>query len=247
MRRNFRLLIKLRDRLYGVWFVSVFCSAALITLGLVACTPGMRRRRLIARHGARLVFRITGAWPDIVGLPHLPQEAAIVVANHASYLDGILLTAVLPHNFKFVIKREMTDVPLVHFFLRRLGAHFVERFDAHKGALDTRRIMQTATDGGSLAFFPEGTFRREPGLGRFQNGAFSIAARSGMPLVPLVIRGTRAMLPAERWLPRPARLSIRIQQPIFAAADPLQAREICRQLILAELGEPDLLGSVGAS
>jgi 1-acyl-sn-glycerol-3-phosphate acyltransferase len=247
MHRNFRLLIKLRDRLYGVWFVSVFCSAALITLGLVACTPGMHRRRLIARHGARLVFRITGAWPDIAGLPHLPREAAVVVANHASYLDGILLTAVLPHNFNFVIKREMTGVPLVHFFLRRLGAHFVERFDAHKGALDTRRIMQAATDGGSLAFFPEGTFRPEPGLGRFQNGAFSVAARAGMPLVPLVIKGTRAMLPAERWLPRPARLSIRIQQPVFAAADPLQAREICRQIILAELGEPDLLRSSVAS
>jgi hypothetical protein len=48
------------------------------------------------------------------------------------------------------------------------------------------------------------------------------------------------MLPAERWLPKPARLSISIQQPLMAAADPLQAREICRQLILAELDEPDL-------
>jgi 1-acyl-sn-glycerol-3-phosphate acyltransferase len=170
----------------------------------------------------------------------LPKEAAIVVANHASYLDGILLTAVLPHHFNFVIKREMTEVPFVHFFLRRLGAHFVERFDARKSALDARRIMQAATDGGSLAFFPEGTFRQEPGLGRFQNGAFSIAARYGMPIVPLVIKGTRLMLPAERWLPRPAQLSISIQQPLTTAADPLQTREICRQMILAELGEPDL-------
>jgi 1-acyl-sn-glycerol-3-phosphate acyltransferase len=234
------MLVKVRDRLYGLWFVSVFCCVSLLTLGLVTCTPGQHRRRLIARHGARLVFMVTGAWPAVSGWLHLPKEAAIVVANHASYLDGILLTAVLPHNYNFVIKREMTEVPFVHFFLRRLGAHFVERFDARKSVLDTRRIMQAATGGGSLAFFPEGTFRQEPGLGRFQNGAFSIAARYGMPIVPLIIKGTRAMLPAERWLPKPARLSVSIQQPLMAAADPLQAREICRQLILAELDEPDL-------
>jgi len=234
------MLIKTLHRLYGLWFLSVFCCASVLTLGLVACAPGQELRRRIARRGARVVFRATGSWPKVSGLPHLPKQAAVVIANHASYLDGILLTAVLPHDYNFVIKREITKVPLVHFFLRRLGAHFVERFDTHKSARDTRRIMQAATAGGSLAFFPEGTFRREPGLGRFQNGAFSIAARHDMPLVPLIIKGTRTMLPAERWLPIPARLSIAIQAPLFAAADPAQAREICRQIILAELGEPDL-------
>jgi len=241
MARNLNLFVKALHRLYGVWFLSVFSCASLLTLGLVACTPGQQLRRRIARHGARVVFRATGAWPEVSGLPYLPKEAAIVIANHASYLDGILLTAVLPHNYNFVIKREMTKVPFVHFFLRRLGAHFVERFDTHKSARDTRRIMQAATAGGSLAFFPEGTFRQEPGLGRFQNGAFSVAARHGMPLVPLIIKGTRAMLPAEHWLPKPARLSIAIHTPLFTAADPAQTRDICRQIILTELGEPDLI------
>lgn len=234
------MFVKMLHRLYGAWFLAVFCCASLCTLGLIACTPGQQLRRRIARNGARVVFRLTGSWPEISGLPHLPKQAAVVIANHASYLDGILLTAVLPHDYNFVIKREITKVPLVHFFLRRLGAHFVERFDTQKSARDARRIMQAATAGGSLAFFPEGTFRREPGLGRFQNGAFSVAARHGMPLVPLIIKGTRRMLPAECWLPIPARLSIVIQKPLFAAADPAQARDICRQIILTELGEPDL-------
>ena len=90
-------------------------------------------------------------------------------------------------------------------------------------------------------FSPKGHLDRSPGLGRFQNGAFSVAARHGMPLVPLIIKGTRTMLPAEHWLPKPARLSIAIQTPLFTAADPVQARDICRQIILAELGEPDLI------
>jgi len=241
------MLIKARDGLYGLWFLSVFSCFAALTLAMITLVPGQHHRRRVARLAARLVFRVTGAWPTVSGLAHLPEDAAIVVANHASYLDGILLTAVLPHTFNFVIKREMTEVPFIHFFLRRLGAHFVERFDTHKGARDTRRIMQAAIAGGSLAFFPEGTFRREPGLGRFQNGAFSVAARYGMPLVPLVIKGTRTMLPAERWLPKPARLSVTVQQPLLATADPVQARDICRQTILAELGEPDLLPHAASS
>ena len=98
------------------------------TLGLVTLVPGENRRRGIARSGARLVFRLTGAWPKIEGLEHLPEQASVVVANHASYLDGILLTAVLPHRYRFVIKREITQVPVVNFFLNRIGAHFVERF-----------------------------------------------------------------------------------------------------------------------
>jgi len=204
--------------------------------------PGQHRRRLIARQGARLVFRLTGAWPDIEGLQHLPDQGSVVVANHASYLDGILLTAILPHRFQFVIKREMTQVPLAHFFLRRIGAHFVDRTDARKGATDARRIMQTATGGGSLVFFPEGTFKPEPGLRRFQNGAFMVAMRRRLPLVPLIIVGTRAMLPARCWLPRPAKLRVIIKVPLFVEelSDPIQAREACRQQILAELDEPDL-------
>jgi 1-acyl-sn-glycerol-3-phosphate acyltransferase len=175
-------------------------------------------------------------------LHNLPESAAVMVANHASYIDGILLTAVLPHRYRFVIKREVTKVPLVSFFLQRIGAHFVERFDKQRGASDARRIFQTALGGASLAFFPEGTFRSEPGLRRFQNGAFTIAARNSMPLVPLVIRGTRHMLPAHKWLPRPARLEIEISAPVLNTGEigPLAAMEYCRERILAGLDEPDL-------
>ena len=233
------------NMLYGVWFASVFSCLSLLTMVIISVVPGQHRRRLITRQAARLVFRLTGAWPNIEGIQHLPSQGSVVVANHASYLDGILLTAVLPHRFQFVIKREMTQVPLAHYFLRRIGAHFVDRTDTRKGATDARRIMQTATGGGSLAFFPEGTFRFEPGLRRFQNGAFTIAIRQGLPLVPLVITGTRAMLPAHHWLPRPARLTVIIKAPLLVEQiiDPIQAREACRRLILAELDEPDLHAS----
>ncbi len=230
-------------RLYGIWVAVIFSGVSLSTLCLVAVAPGEHRRRRIARIAARSAFRLVGAFPRISGLGHLPNCPAVVVANHASYLDGILLTAVLPEDYRFVIKREVTQVPLVNFVLKRIGAHFVERFDKQRGAMDARRIMQTADNGASLAFFPEGTFHTEPGLRRFHKGAFKIAMRSTMPLVPLTIRGTRHMLPAGRLLPRPGRLEIAIDAPLHtdAETDLSTALQHCRARILDSLDEPDLL------
>lgn len=230
-------------RLFGVWFVLVFATMALLTAVVVAAVPGESRRRRTARAAARIVFRLTGSWPRLAGLQHLPAGAAVAVANHASYLDGILLTAVLPHNYHFVIKREITRLPVAHFLLRRIGAHFVERHDVQRGASDARRIFQTANRGGSLAIFPEGTFSAEPGLQRFRNGAFVIAARGRLPLVPIAILGTRAMLPADRWLPVPTQLKVVIH-PSCWPEDHDQLTAVmahCRQMILESLDEPDRL------
>ncbi len=95
--------------------------------------------------------------------------------------------------------------------------------------------------------FPEGTFRAEPGLRRFQNGAFAAAVRGNVPLVPVVIRGARQMLSANMWLPRRAQLVVIVKPPLHhngaadAAAELLRA---CRCSILEDLDEPDLVGQV---
>jgi 1-acyl-sn-glycerol-3-phosphate acyltransferase len=112
--------------------------------------------------------------------------------------------AALPPSFSFVIKREMSSVPLAGTLLRRIGAEFVERQDRRRLAQDARRLLRKAELGQALVFFPEGTFSAEVGLLRFHIGAFAAAARAGMEVIPVAIRGTRACLPPGRHvLPRP--------------------------------------------
>jgi len=227
---------------YGLWFAAVFLICALSAVVLVAVVPGENRRRHTARQAAKTVFWLTGSRPAVVGYDNLPPGPAVAVANHASYLDGILLTAALPETYRFVIKREVTRLPVVHFLLRRVGAHFVERSDSRRGATDMRSIMQTADKGGSLAFFPEGTFHAEAGIRRFRKGAFAVAFRNSLPLVPVAITGTRQMLPADRLLPAPGRLSIRIH-PVFQPAEHQSieaAIRYCRDCIVRTTGEADL-------
>ena len=94
-------------------------------------------------------------------------------------------------------------------------------------------------------FFPEGTFRTEPGLRRFHSGAFTIAVRSNMPLVPLTIRGTRQMMPADRWLPALTRLEVIINEAVHTheTRDTQDMLNQCRRQILTTLNEPDLMAS----
>ncbi len=241
-----RITLVITQAGYGLGCWLAFMLIVLVLLVLLAALPGMQRRRRLTRRCARLFLVLTGASPRVSGLSHLPDGPCVVVANHASYLDGLILTAVLPPRFAFVIKREMTRVPLAHFMLRRVGSQFVERFDTRRGAADARRILGLAQARQSLAFFPEGTFRVEPGLRRFQAGAFAAAARGRAPVVPVVIRGSRTMLSADRRLPRQAALEVIIKPAVYADGtdDAVAALRLAsRASILEDLAEPDLAGA----
>jgi 1-acyl-sn-glycerol-3-phosphate acyltransferase len=233
---------------WGAYAWAVFVFFSLATTLIVAVLPGLQARRQVARLGSRLIFLFSGVPLRVRGTGLLPAEACVVVANHASYLDGVILTAALPPSFSFVVKREMTSVPLAHLLLRRLGSEFVDRFDSHRGASDARRIFRKARRGDALAFFPEGTFYVEPGLRRFRTGAFAAAARADLPVVPVVIRGARRLLPAEQWLPRNGAIDVEITAPIVIPASTGGHRasrllQAARGRILEHLDEPDKLAT----
>jgi 1-acyl-sn-glycerol-3-phosphate acyltransferase len=224
---------------YGVYVWAMFFVLGLGTTLIAAFLPGVERRRWLAHVAARTVLALAGMPLVVRSLERIPQGQCVVVANHASYLDGLVMTAALPPRFGFVIKREMSRVPLVGLLLRRLGSQFVERFNRHQSAADARRMMRNAVNGHSLVFFPEGTFSLEPGLLKFHTGAFVTAARAGCPVVPAVIRGTRKALAPRTALPRPARIEVEIL-PTLAETASIELRDQARGAILRELGERDL-------
>ena len=231
--------------LYGCYAWSAFTVCALGAALAALALPGLKRRRHWAGACGRAFFRIAGIRTRVSGLEALPPGHCIVVANHASYLDGVILQAFLPPRFSYVIKSEMLRVPIAGFFLRRIGSRFVERFSTSASARDARNLLRAADSGESLAFFPEGTFLPEPGLGRFRGGAFATAIRSGAPLVPVVIAGSRAILPAGSMLPNRAPLHVQILAPIepgdAAFGSHKTLAESARRSILTVLDEPDLL------
>ena len=231
--------------LWGLWGWVCFSLACLFSLIVALVVPGHYRRQRLVTWASRMVFVLARVSVTIRGMDNLPADSCVVVANHASYIDGVLLNGYLPARFGFVIKGEMRDIPVVHFLLRRSGSKFVERKETTGSSRDARQLVKAAQGGESLGFFPEGTFRLEPGVGRFRLGAFVAAIKGDMPVVPIAISGTREMLPSRRFLPRQTNLIIDILPAIAPGDDDFSSSkeltEASRQRILGALDEPDLL------
>ena len=155
-----------------------------------------------------------------------------------------MLAAALPAHVRFVAKHELARQLVAGSFLRGIDALFVERADPERGARDAERAAAAVRDGDRLLFFPEGTFRRMPGLLPFRLGAFHVAAETGVPVVPVVLRGTRSVLRGDQWLPRRGVLGLRVGQPLVPKGNDwaavVEIRDATRASILRLGDEPDL-------
>lgn len=223
---------------FGLWAWAVGSGiAAAGWLGALTVS-GVDRRRRLAHRLARAGLRAAGVRLTVEGEQNLPAGAHVLVCNHASYLDAIVLTALLPPRHAFVAKRELSEHWLTGKPLRKLDTRFVERVDAARSIEDTRALSACLAAGESLVFFPEGTFGPGPELLPLRMGAFVLAAQADVPLVPAVLDGTRDLLPAGAALPRPAAVTLRIGKPLRAAGfgwnDAVALREEARKVLAAE-------------
>jgi 1-acyl-sn-glycerol-3-phosphate acyltransferase len=226
-----------------VWAAFGVLGVAATIAALLLPTAGARRAALHAL--TRLLVRASGMPVSVSGLERLPAAGSVVVvANHASYVDGLLLYALLPRRFVVAAKEGFARAWFTRRLLGAAGARFVERFDPQRGVADARALAGLAAGGEALAFFPEGTFTRSPGLLPFRMGAFVIAAQTGAPIVPVAFRGTRSALRADSWLVRRTPISVTVGEPIAPTGSDWTAavrlRDQARAAILRHCGEPDL-------
>ena len=230
--------------LYAAYIWLLFWLVTPLTWLGVAILPRQRWCRSFTRAAARLFVRLAGVPFSVTGLERLPESRVSVLAvNHASYLDGIILCAALPPQFSFVAKRELADQWIAGLFLRKLGARFVERFDLQRSAADTEPLAEALQTGQPLVFFPEGTFTREPGLRTFHMGAFVLAARVGVPLLPVAIRGTRRVLRDGQWFPRHGAIHVNVCPPLLAQGagwiEAIKLRDATIAVLLEHLDESE--------
>ena len=238
--------------LYASWCWLLYCLLAPVVGILVLTLPAEKLRWSVMRLAVKILAGLSSTRMTLHGLDNLPGATSpcVFVSNHASYLDSYVLAAVLNRPISFVAKAELKAKTILHLLLKRIGTLFVERFDQQKGLEDARIVTEKGGAGRSLCFFPEGTIMRMPGLLPFRMGAFTTAARLNIPVVPIVIRGTRSILRSGSWFPRHGSISVTIGSPIHpeTASDLEQdgwaagliLRDKTRQWILTYCGEPDL-------
>jgi 1-acyl-sn-glycerol-3-phosphate acyltransferase len=221
---------------FGLLFPFALATAALAGPRTTWRVGGAVCRAFLRAAGIRLVVQGAGA---------LPAGPAVLAVNHTSYLDAVVLVAVLaPRVHAFVAKREFEENLLMRLLLRGFGTIFVERFDVQKSAEHADVLVEAVRAGASIVIFPEGTLTRNTGLMEFRAGAFQVAAQAGVPVAPVALRGVRSVLRDGTWYARRGAIAVTVCAPVAPDGDDwaaaLRLRDRARAEILKRCGEPDL-------
>ncbi|WP_295409248.1 1-acylglycerol-3-phosphate O-acyltransferase [uncultured Thiocystis sp.] len=200
-------------------------------------TPRLQWRWNLLRFGSYLLRRLVFVHLTVTGRERIPPAGSpyVIVANHQSYLDALALLETFTPPIRFVAKRELMVNPLVGRFLARMGTLFVDRFDLQRSSSESARIRDTLSQGATLGFFPEGTFREQPGLLPFRMGAFAAAAQADASVVPVTIIGTRELMPGDSFRPRPGRAQVIVGTPLTPEGNDWKAAVALRDAARASI------------
>ena len=216
-------------------------TGPIVWVTLAVGPPGPWVNRFIGRW-ISLLFRLAWCRVTVVGLDHVRDVGqAVYVANHASFLDPVLIMSVLPIELRFAVKARLAHYPFLGTAIQKAGHIPIGKNDLSQQIEGAGAVLAPLQAGESLFVFPEGTFVAAPGLLPFRLGAFRAAVDVGCPLVPIAIRGTRRMFPAGTLLLRRTSVTVTIGQPISPGAtnwaEIVRLRDAARGMISRESGE----------
>lgn len=242
-----RLVRRTSTLLYAGYCWLVMALAGILFWCALMVVPAGTKCWRMAGWTVRVTCRITNTKLKTAGMANMPVgRQYIVVSNHMSYLDSIVLTGVLPEPCNFVAKAELGKNPFLRPALMKLEVFLVDRFDAVQGVSDAAKIDEGIHKGLRPIFFAEGTLQRMPGLLPFQMGAFVLASRRQLPIVPVVINGTRNILRSGSWFPRRGSIQVTVLPPCLPSGKDwegaIELKDRVRREILLHVGEPDLAG-----
>ncbi|XP_057514899.1 1-acyl-sn-glycerol-3-phosphate acyltransferase BAT2, chloroplastic-like [Actinidia eriantha] len=214
----------LGSKVRGICFYAVTAAVAIFLFVLMLVVHPFvllfdRYRRKV-HHLIAKIWALATVTPflkvEVEGLENLPapNTPAVYVSNHQSFLD-IYTLLTLGRSFKFISKTSIFIFPVVGWAMFLMGLIPLRRMDSRSQLDCLKRCMDLVKKGASVFFFPEGTRSKDGKLGAFKKGAFSIAAKTKVPVVPITIIGTGKIMPSGReGILNPGSVRIVIHKPI---------------------------------
>lgn len=170
-----------------------------------------------------------------------PRRPVIVVANHCSNLDPMVMGVSFPWTLRYLAKTELFRAPFFGFLIRNLGAIAVEREDSQRAGAVLKLLLELLAEGQSVLLFPEGHRSRDGALQPLEGGFALLALKMGVPVVPALIEGSFSALPPGgpwRWSP----VSIQYGAPVCPDDFPADLSEKARRQMLIQQVENALRG-----
>ena len=196
--------------------------------------------RVIAGSWARIVAWVTPMLVRVEGREHVdPDRSYVVVSNHQSHFDILVLYGWLGVDLRWVMKQELRSIVGLGAACAALGHIYIDRSDHQAAIRSINAARERISAGTSVIFFPEGTRSDDGRLRRFKKGAFRFAIDAGLPILPVTVDGTCEVLPARRYDLRPGRARLVIHEPIptngLATSDLPELADRVRQTIALAL------------
>ena len=150
--------------------------------------------RKYAKNFGKTLFNATGKRLDIIikdeqDFNSIKNEPVVVVSNHQSNSDIILLLGYFPKEIGFVAKKEMETWPIVSFWMKKIQCVFLDRNNPREGIKSIKEAAEKIKEGYSIVIFPEGTRSKDGKVGEFKKGSFKLASEPGVKIVPVTIKG----------------------------------------------------------
>ena len=165
----------------------------------------------------RRMYSFAGVKVEVAGRENIPEGTVLFCANHQGLFDAGIMLAYMREPCGFVIKKEVEKIPLAASWLRYLGSVFIDR-DSPRAAVEAiNKAAENLKNGKSMVIFPEGTRSRTGEIGEFKNGAFKMAQKTGVPIVPVAISGTSDIWEREHKI-RPGTVKVSVLSPVYTNA-----------------------------
>ena len=215
-------------------FIILWVVLSTIVFGIIAIIISFFSRtgnpvHIVARIWAKCILIVSGIKVNIKGFSNIdPSHSYIYMCNHQSNFDIPVLLGCLPVQFRWLAKAELFKIPIFGRAMRGAGYVPIDRFNRQSAFNSIAEVSQKMKNGVSVMIFPEGTRSKDGKIGSFKKGGFVMAVDSRVPIIPLVIRGTRSIMEKGNLRINPGDVSMQIGQPIETAT---YARETKDDLI----------------
>jgi 1-acyl-sn-glycerol-3-phosphate acyltransferase len=202
-----------------VFFLIPAISLYTLVLGAASIVSSLfDRRGHVAHQCARawswLILKTTGITVTVEGLERIvPGTTYVFVSNHQSIYDTPVLFWSLPYQLRIIAKASLAKFPILGWHLTR-GRHlFVDRRNPDRAGI-LNRWRSLVSEGLSLIIFAEGTRSSDGHVARFKGGSFLLAMEAALPVVPVAVINTRAVMPKGRLQTEPAHVTLVVHDPI---------------------------------
>ena len=214
------------------WIVTVVCVAVHFILGFfcyVTPNPKKNHRRL-ARWFIQRIAQSMQLRVSIDGLHHLPKkEGFIIMANHTSLIDILVLTMAIPVHFNFIAKKELAWVPIIGLDMLLGGDILIDRSNSSRAKATLKKVEARLKKGWNILIFPEGTRSTTGSLLPFKRGGFKLALATGCPIVPCYIDGSDRIVQKKSLRAQPGTVHLRFAPPILPSEDASNVDTIRKQ------------------